>query len=80
MHTTKTANEIFSFFLKLKFLFWTIFAQNSLNRRIFSQFEQKETKQAQLQLKVISLLEKELVMWMPVLRSYKNFTAFSHHF
>ena len=80
MHTTKTANEIFSFFLKLKFLFWTIFAQNSLNRRIFSQFEQKETKQAQLQLKVISLLEKELVMWMPVLRIHNNFTTFNHHF
>ena len=50
------------------------------NKHFSSKFEQKAKKQTALQFELISLMEKELVVWMPVLRSYDHFTTFNHHF
>jgi hypothetical protein len=61
----------------LKCHFWSKVATKKCKRNtFFSKFEQKAKKQIEL----ISLMEKELVVWMPVLRSYDHFTAFNHHF
>ena len=63
----------------LKCHFWSKIATKKCEY-FSSKFEQKVKKPTALQFELISLMEKELVMWMPVLRSYDHFTAFNHHF
>jgi len=65
----------------LKCHFWSKVATKKCKINIFlSKFEQKVKKQTALQFELISLMEKELVVWMPVLRSYDHFYCMQSSF
>ena len=73
--------RLFSVLFMLKCHFWSKVATKKCKINIFSsKFEQKAKKQTVLEFEPISFMEKELVMWMRVLRSYNHLTTFNHHF